>query len=232
MLLTLIFALWFFAIVVPFKKKSLYHLLPWVFFYSAANGFIPTFFWNLVPPPIANQSTLSPTSIVVFGGGLRRDQEDKLKISDTTQARLLVGINELHNCRQRSSNCTLIVSGGDPQKLHITEAELMRNEAIGLGVDPDLIVADPTSNTTWDTVRYTLKNTARPFLVVSSRAHMRRILSMYQQFDDIPAFLVVDDLRYRIGLMAHWDNLASTYSAIYECAAFLKHWIFRRGETL
>ena len=102
MLLTLIFALWFLAIVVPFKKKSLYHLIPWVFFYSAANGFIPTFFWNLVPPPIANQSTLSPTSIVVFGGGLRRDQEDKLKISDTTQQRLLVGINELHNCRQQS----------------------------------------------------------------------------------------------------------------------------------
>jgi uncharacterized SAM-binding protein YcdF (DUF218 family) len=133
-------------------------------------------------PPCA-----SSVSIIVLGGGTRFDDDLNQYVpqrdSDTKEltARALY-----ERCKSVSASCTLYLSGGDPQKHGIAEAEAFRRDMIALGIpDRDMRVEGKSLNT-YQNARFTTPMLGAPgstqVYLVTTPYHMRRALAMFGRF--------------------------------------------------
>ena len=119
-----------------------------------------------------------PEIAVVLGGGLRRSDRGP------TEATLLRA--DAAAVLARSRDCALIVSGGhgDGPKPPRSEAALMADRLLELGVSPTRIFIeddsrDTASNAAFTAERYLPDLTPRPLIIVTSPVHMARSLALF-----------------------------------------------------
>lgn len=132
-------------------------------------------------PPILSPPNAVNT-IVVLGGGVR----DKTDVPPNTQlgasslARLVEGVRLYQLLKEQQIAAKLVLSGGrvfgSP-----SDAGVMRNTAVILGVDPKDIILESGSKDTYEEAIY-LKKTLKdqPFLLVTSAFHMPRSMALFQ----------------------------------------------------
>jgi len=125
--------------------------------------------------------------IVVLGGGVNDDPELPLtsKLSNASLTRLIEGIR-IHNLLP---DTTLLLSGGKVWN-SLSEASLMKQLAIELGVNPTHIKTEEESKDSKDQARLIKKIIQKDKLIlVTSAYHMNRVLLLFkhQKLDIIPA---------------------------------------------
>lgn len=153
------------------------------------NGLIPSaLLKNLqVQAPLNDFDWKPRNTIILLGGGLVSWAMTH-HVGST-----LFGYSRLHeaarlyfDCKKKSENCIVLASGGDPQKLGISEAEVMKRELLDIGIPESNIILEQKSNNTYQNAQFSsviLRSQKNDTLVlVSSGGHMRRSLLYFSHF--------------------------------------------------
>jgi len=162
--------------------------------------------------------------IVVLGGSHVLDP--KLPITSQFSHSGLVRLIEGMRLYKRTSGAKLILSGGvgiDP----LTDAELMSNLAVELGISKDDIILEAASMSTFDEARFIkpiVKN--ERFLLVTSASHMVRAMALFKKLgmNPIPAPTghLIKHYGKAISIFPGTENLLNSDELIYEYLALIK----------
>lgn len=148
-------------------------------------------------PPLLNAETASGTKwVVVFGGGGSYDPKRPAtaQLASASLLRLAEGIR-VHKALAGSK---LVLSGGAVFS-PVSEALLMANAALALGVEKNSIILESESNDTENQAMLIKKITGNePFVLVTTASHMPRSMALCQKLamQPIPAptdYLVAEE---------------------------------------
>jgi uncharacterized SAM-binding protein YcdF (DUF218 family) len=89
-------------------------------------------------------------------------------------------------CKEHSSDCKIIASGGDTHGFGTSEAELFGTQLRSLGVPPDDLLIEKRSQNTWQNAQFSApffehRRFDQTFLVTSG-VHLRRSLLYFSHF--------------------------------------------------
>jgi uncharacterized SAM-binding protein YcdF (DUF218 family) len=122
-------------------------------------------------------------------------------------------------CKNAHKNCTIIVSGGNPQDYQDSEANAYAQELIELGIPQKDIQFETNSNNTFEEAEY-LKDTFKKLdntqvILVTSAYHLKRSLYIFKAFgiDTVP---VASDYASIDTILAAGHNIAVMDSALHE----------------
>lgn len=145
----------------------------------AGCGPLPHWLLALVQPqPASSNSAIDwapAQTIIVIGAGLFSTPGQETPVLPVwTGGRLLRAAELYAGCTQQLNPCTVVLSGGGPQNTAVTEADLMAEQLVRLGVDPDHLVLERSSQNTWQNAEFTARLLAergirgRPLLLTSA----------------------------------------------------------------
>ncbi len=126
--------------------------------------------------------------IVVLGIGTQVWSQNQLvKTASLGYPRLFEGARLYFDCLKHSTQCTLLLSGGDPLKRGITEAEVMKLDLLSIQIpEKDILVEDKSLNT-FQNAMYSSKiiDELKPTSVylVSSGLHLKRAQLYFRHFE-------------------------------------------------
>jgi uncharacterized SAM-binding protein YcdF (DUF218 family) len=139
-------------------------------------------------PPVADVSALTSVKwIVVLGGGISSDT--KLPLTDHLTAESLVRLVEGVRLHRKLSNNKLLLSGGNTSG-SVSEASVMAEMAIALGMKKKELVLESESKDTKDQARFIQSIIgSNRFILVTSASHMARSMALFQTkgMNPIPA---------------------------------------------
>jgi uncharacterized SAM-binding protein YcdF (DUF218 family) len=131
------------------------------------------------PPLLTVQNLADVPWVVVLGGGIAPDKNlpDHDQLADTSLSRLIEGIR-IH---RQIPGSRLLLSGGAVFGT-VTEAAVMAETAVSLGVNRQDLLLDTRSKDSKDQARE-VKNTvgSRRFILVTSAAHMPRVMALFEK---------------------------------------------------
>jgi len=185
---------------------------------------------------ISNESFIPKVQyIVVLGGGAKNPLASlpvtsRLGLNAST-TRLLEGMRLL----DQQEDSILVLSGGgwSSRKLEVTSAQLMKEQALLLGINRDRIILEAKSRDTYEqakTLMPRLKD--KPFLLVTSAFHMPRSMYIFRKVGMRPIAAPADFRAQRrrgyrfIDFLPHPANLHSSVFASKEYMGLLFYRIF------
>jgi len=171
-------------------------------------------------------------AIVLLGMGTEPiGDSGKFEVGGFSQARLLKTLELYHDCESRGpDDCKLVVSGGDPQAHGHSEAEIYTSRLVELGVEPDDIIQEPASRSTWENARNTsaiLKNKGfDQIVVVTSGVHVQRSDLYFRHFGINATPIRADFINPVPGLLPNATNLWLTTVALHEYIGILRYHVY------
>jgi uncharacterized SAM-binding protein YcdF (DUF218 family) len=170
--------------------------------------------------------------VVVLAGGHALDR--RLPISSQFTATGLVRLIEGIRLHKKIPNTQLILSGGvgrDP----VSDAVLMRDLAVDLGVAEEDIILETESMSTFDEAKFIQPIVQdKKFLLVTSASHMPRSMGLFLKLGMKPLPAPTGHLVKRYGdgisLIPNSASLHKSYTAVYEIVGYLKERLLGRIE--
>lgn len=165
--------------------------------------------------------------IIVLGGGHGFD--DRLPANSLLSLNALGRLNEGIRIQRQLPNSTLILSGYSTSD-RPSQAEMLRNTALLLGVEMDRTMIQTEPGNTLEEARVYSERFSgdQQVILVTSAVHMPRSVMLFERFgiDVIPSptnYQIKGNWRYvRLGLPS-MNNVAKLRSAIHEYAAMIKY---------
>jgi len=184
-------------------------------------------------PPLKELTSLSHVKwVVVLGGGHTSDFE--LPFTSMLTEASLVRLAEGIRIHRKLPGSKLLLSGGgvfDPA----SDAAVMAEVALSLGVDREDLVLEELSRDTKDQARWIWDTVGKdPFILVTSASHMPRSAALFRKLgmEPIPAptnHLVKEDQAPSPGdFFPYSDNIRKVERAFYEYLGMA--WAWMRGQ--
>lgn len=128
----------------------------------------------------------SRNAIVILGfGTVKWTQTGEVVSPSFAYPRIQEGARLYYSCKQNlSTECKILVSGGDPLGNGISEAEVMAGELNAIGIPKGDIILEAKSRNTFQNARFSaplLKNFDHVYLVTSG-FHMKRAQTYFDHF--------------------------------------------------
>jgi uncharacterized SAM-binding protein YcdF (DUF218 family) len=170
-------------------------------------------------------------AIVMLGGGTEYNDTHRLIPKFDAWRRIDAAARQFAICRAQRARCTLIVSGGNPQRHAQSEAVNYRPYLISQGVPPASIVLERDSLNTYDNARHTsaMLRPARydQVILITSAYHMPRALLDFHRFG-IGVTPFASNYRWRRpGWMPHPAHLVNTHLAWHEWLGIVQFHVYR-----
>jgi uncharacterized SAM-binding protein YcdF (DUF218 family) len=131
---------------------------------ALSNGIVPSLLLNQLQtyPPFLDDSLHqwrpAYNFIVILGGGISQWQKSGRLVSNPlVQTRITEGARLYQDCRKHRSlpgSCLILLSGGDPNHMGISEAKCMQKELELLDVPSSDILLEPKSRNTFEKAQY------------------------------------------------------------------------------
>ncbi len=124
-------------------------------------------------------------SIVVLGAGtVSRTAALAPGVPIFGHSHITAGAIAWRDCMAHGKDCTIVVSGGDPQRHGAAEATIYSQALLALGVPRTAIVLETHSLNTWQNAAYStqLIPADRQVVVVTSGIHLKRSLLFFNHF--------------------------------------------------
>ncbi|REL24747.1 hypothetical protein DYD21_16400 [Rhodohalobacter sp. SW132] len=177
-----------------FKKRAIagaVFIISGGWFLLISTPLVPSFLLNSLedqyePVSVAAIADVqAPYHIVVLGGGHGFD--DRLPPNSLLSLNALGRLNEGIRLHRQLPNSMLVLSGYSSSG-RTTQAEMLRNAAILLGVEEDkLLIQKEPGNTYEEAEVYAERfGTGQPVIVVTSAAHMPRAVIVFEKFGITP----------------------------------------------
>lgn len=195
-----------------------------VLFIATVVGFLPRFLLNALQHDyrVATPVKASGSSLLVLLTG------GEVKVPDTEQAlptilsysRLVKTVQLYRACQVRQSTCTILISGGDPKRLGMSEAKTYEAVLLTLGVPATDIECEATSDNTYEEAQHVkLWLTTHPYdqvILITSAFHMQRSLRNFQRVHILVLPAAADYLAVPLRGFAVGYNLMLMDIAIHE----------------
>jgi|CXWL01.1.fsa_nt_gi uncharacterized SAM-binding protein YcdF (DUF218 family) len=214
------------------KRARLWITLGWTLFLLFSNRLVGQTMLSRLedryPAHVADKSSDSAARLIVVLGGLTNPRTDipiSSRLNGAMMARLVEGIR-LH---RELPGSKLLLSGGGGILPEESDAAVMRQMALALGVNDRHLILESASTNTYEEALLVKKIIGeQPFILVTSAGHMPRAMALFaaQGLHPIPApthYL----LRGEIGFQWNWflpsmEGLELSSAAIYEYLGIVK----------
>lgn len=164
-------------------------------------------------------------AIIVLGFGLSR-VNGEVTPGLIGMSRLGQAVRQYTDCIAASKVCTLITTGGDPQKQGISEADMFAKVMMGMGVPKSDILTETASNTTIENANLTTlilkENRYDGVFLVTSSFHMKRAIKLFQRQGIEVYPLPAADLAVGQSWVPSGMNIVATDAAIHELLALAR----------
>lgn len=187
---------------------------------------------TIVIPPNGWNRTYHIRYVVILAGGHVSDTRIPItgQFSYEGLVRLIEGLRFYKKC----AGTKLILSGGKGRHTNVSDAELMRDLAMELGVKEEAMILETESESTYDEAKI-LKSILgdERFFLVTSASHMPRAMLLFRNLGMNPVAAPTGHLVKRYGdrsYMPSVDNLRKSEAAFYEILATVKMKLFKNWE--
>jgi uncharacterized SAM-binding protein YcdF (DUF218 family) len=171
------------------------------------------------------------TAVILVGGGTEYDREHKLKPKDDSSTRIELAVAIYRRCETEGKSCTIIMSGGNPQKHEETEAAVYGRILLDAGVKPADLVLEDQSLDTYENARNTYKILrSRQYdtsVLITSSLHMNRALLAFEAFGLHPQAAVAFVRNPKSWWVPHPEGWIDSDSALHEILGDLRFYIWR-----
>lgn len=196
------------------------------------NGWLPSILLERLQstPRLDKVDWKKKNVIVLLGAGARTWPE-----SGIVQTHPL-GVSRVHeaarlfvDCHKQADRiCKLLITGGDPGKNGISEAEVMRNELLAIGVGTmDDVVTERESENTFENAKFSSellrKENFDTTIIVTSGFHLKRALLYFSHFNVAAIGAPSDRLSAVTSLFPQAQNFAVTDLAIHEHVGLVRY---------
>ena len=126
-------------------------------------------------------------AIVVLGGGAQQVADTRvLEVPAIVYGRIVKTLELYLQCKRNGKACTVIVSGGDPAKLGVSEAKVYGAVLTKVGLDPGDLVIEGRSLNTWQNAQFCAAwlndHPQDQVVLVTSGLHLRRSILYFSHF--------------------------------------------------
>lgn len=206
--------------------------------FSIALGFLPSFLLNnLQKYSYLNKPDWKQKNVIIFlaGGSVKWKNSEHLSSRYHVYARLYESSRLYFDCKLKSKNCQILVSGGDPGNIGTAEATIIMRELSSIGIPTQDIITETESRNTYENARF-----SKPLLekfgfdnivLVTSATHMKRSQEAFEHFKIkiIPA--VADHLVVHTSWKNLYQNFYYTDVALHEYVGSIKMNMLSHFET-
>jgi len=172
---------------------------------------------------------LTNNVIVLLGAGT---QKLKSGIEPTlfSYGRISETARLYNDCVQNSTECNVIVSGGDASKNGESEAEVYKSYLLDLGVEAKDIIEESKSMNTWQNAQLAseiIKTKSYDSVVlVTSGLHLQRSESYFSHFGVNTIPVRADYMEAKLSIIPLWYNFAVMDVAIHEWLGFYRYYFY------
>jgi uncharacterized SAM-binding protein YcdF (DUF218 family) len=195
-------------------------------------GWVPSYLLGRLQstPRLAQPQWKSRNVIVLLGGGHVRWTGGEWSSSLFGMSRVRESARLYNGCRTRTTFCKLLVSGGDPKKLGTTEAEVMRDELLELGVKaPDILIENKSRNTFQNaefSAPLVREQGADQVVLVTSGGHLPRATLFFSHFGIQVEGAPSDFVHVERSMFPSAQNLFYTDLALHETIGVWRYHIY------
>jgi uncharacterized SAM-binding protein YcdF (DUF218 family) len=136
------------------------------------------------------------------------------------------------NCTARGAACTVIVSGGNPQRHIQSEADNYRPYLVARGVPPRALVLENRSLTTYENAKYTRailgNGHYESVILVTSAYHLPRALLDFRRFGVTVIPFASNQRALVPTLTPRWAHLVNTAVVLHEWVGIAQFHVYRR----
>jgi uncharacterized SAM-binding protein YcdF (DUF218 family) len=160
------------------------------------------------------------TAIIVLGGGTEEDRSHKLVPKGDSMTRVDIAAAIYKRCIDQGFQCTVVMSGGNPQHHAQSEADLYGGLLVDAGIKRSDLILEDQSLDTYENARNTyniLKSRQYDTTVlITSSLHMRRALLSFSAFDMQPQPVVAFVRNPKSWWVPHPEGWIDSDSALHE----------------
>jgi uncharacterized SAM-binding protein YcdF (DUF218 family) len=126
-------------------------------------------------------------TIVILGfGSTKLEKDNWYRTHPLGMTRVYEGARLIRDCQINPAHkCEILVSGGDPAGIGRSEADVMKQDLVQLGVNPDNVILEPNSKNTWENAKLSavILQSLKPdsVVLVTSGTHLKRALKYFEK---------------------------------------------------
>lgn len=209
------------------------HGLTLALFLASACGPLPKWLLTCLQAPYVIRPQISWTqrnAIVLLGAGTARVvKTNHVESNIFADGRIIEAYTLYRSCKRTGGDCKLVVSGGDPYRNGLSEAESYRPVLQSMGVDPSDLILETRSMNTWQNAQFVqpLLKAYQPqrLVLVTSALHMSRALAFFAHFGMNPVPVRGDYADVYLSWPNTW-NMRLTDVALHEYLGMLTYRLY------
>jgi uncharacterized SAM-binding protein YcdF (DUF218 family) len=228
------FALLFICFMLCRKQRRHIAIAAAAVFWLLATGWLaaPLIAWSEAGvAPVEHPDMHGRTTLIVLGTGTRRS-DNGLRPPPDGEARIRKTAALYRVCREQATRCTVVMSGGDPQRHGDTEAAVYGRLLLAQGVAPADLILEPDSRTTYENAKFTASILRSQHddsrILVTSSYQMRRALLDFRHFGIDPQPVYANRRLAQCGVLPRWRNLAAANQAAHELIGIAQFYVYRQ----
>lgn len=173
------------------------------------------------------------TVIVMLGSGTEYDDDDVLVPKHDALLRIAKSATLYAQCRQEMPHgrCTVLVSGGNPQRHEASEADTYAPYLLRLGVASGDLLLENKSRNTYQNAQYVARMLHQrhydSLILVTSAYHMPRAMLDFDRFGLTPQPVISNARHARRGVLPRLSNLVNANIALHELIGLAQFHAYR-----
>jgi uncharacterized SAM-binding protein YcdF (DUF218 family) len=170
-------------------------------------------------------------AIIVLGAGVQTvPGTGAVEVPLFAFGRITKGLELYLQCKHAGKACALLVSGGDPEGVGVSEAKVYGDALLKLGVDPSDLVLEGRSLNTWQNAQYCAawldEHPEDQVVLVTSGFHLRRGVLYFAHFGVRALPVRSDFVGAGVRLWPEGQNFLALDLALHEYAGLWRYQIY------
>jgi uncharacterized SAM-binding protein YcdF (DUF218 family) len=183
-------------------------------------------------PPMTHPQWGARNAVVILGAGMEPPRSGQPpQPTMWGDSRILEGLRLYRTCRAEGRPCVVLVSGGDPHQMGVSEAEIYGRLLIQLGLDPADLRLETQSLNTFKNAELSLPllraEKVERVVLVTSGIHEKRSLLFFSHFGVQAQGAASDAVWAQSGWVPLAMNLTLTDLALHELLGLARYRLYQ-----
>ena len=216
-----------------YKISLIFIFIILLLFITIGCGYVAKFLASILEAPynkLAVPLWQNNNAIIVLGGGLSKNVK-VIQPAGLAYPRIHEGARLYFLCKNLHNNCTILISGGDPQGYGKSEAVAYKKSLQDLGINSGNIIVEPQSLNTYENGKLTnnilkLKGFDN-LILVTSAIHMKRSILIFNHFGMHVTAAVANYALPKISKMPLASNFMITDLILHEYLGIAQFYMYK-----